>query len=297
MSARPIGSATIAFGLVSVPIKLYAAGESSAAVSFNWLHKKCGSRLKQQYVCAQDGEKVEKDEMIKGYEFAKGQYVLFSPEELKVMEEKSTGAIDIAEFVPAEQVDRLWLEKAYFLGPEKGGERAYRLLAAALKETKRAALGQYAARGKQYLVMVRPMDGGLVMEQLHYADEIRSIKDVDIPEGEVKKAELALAVQLVEQAASDTFRPETYEDNVKKRTLESIQQKVEGHEITAEPAAAPEAQIIDLMEALKASLAKGGSGGAKGEDAERKPAKRAPRLKLEKADEAPKRKARKVSTG
>jgi DNA end-binding protein Ku len=145
--------------------------------------------------------------------------------------------------------------------------------------------------------MVRPMDDGLVMEQLHYADEIRSIKDVDIPEGEVKKAELALAVQLVEQAASDTFRPEAYEDNVKKRMLESIQQKVEGHEITAEPAAAPEAQIIDLMEALKASLAKGGSGGAKGEDAERKPAKRAPRLKLEKADEAPKRKARKVSTG
>ena len=296
MSARPIGSATIAFGLVSVPIRLYAAGESSAAVSFNWLHKKCGSRLKQQYVCAQDGEKVEKDDMIKGYEFAKGQYVLFSPEELKVMEEKSTGAIDIAEFVPAEQVDRLFLEKAYFLGPEKGGERAYRLLAAALQETKRAALGQYAARGKQYLVMVRPMEGGLVMEQLHYADEIRSIKDVDIPEGEVKKAELALAVQLVEQAASDTFRPESYEDNVRKRMLESIQQKVEGHEITAEPAAAPETQIIDLMEALKASLAKGGKGGAEGEAEERKPAKRAPRLKLENANEAPKRK-RKVSSG
>jgi DNA end-binding protein Ku len=294
MSARPIGSATIAFGLVSVPIKLYSASESSAAVSFNWLHRKCGSRLKQQYVCAQDGEKVEKDDMVKGYEFAKGQYVLFSPEELKTLEEKSTGAIDIGEFVPAEQVDRLFLEKAYFLGPDKGGERAYKLLAEALKATKRAALGQYAARGKQYLVMVRPMGGGLVMEQLHYADEIRSIKDVEIPEGEVKKAELALAVQLVEQAASETFRPEAYEDNVRKRMLESIQQKVEGHEITAEPAAAPEAQIIDLMEALKASLAKGG----KGEGEARKPAKRAPRLKLEKTQEAPKQKrARKVSSG
>ncbi len=300
MSARPIGSATIAFGLVSVPIKLYAAGESTAAVSFNWLHKKCGSRLKQQYVCAQDGEKVEKDDMVKGYEFAKGQYVLFSPEELKVMEEKSTGAIDIGEFVPAEQVDRLYLEKAYFLGPDKGGERAYRLLAAALKETRRAAIGQYAARGKQYLVMVRPMADGLVMEQLHYADEIRSIKDVEIPEGEVKKGELQLAVQLIEQGASEAFRPQAYEDNVKKRMLESIQQKVEGHEITAEPAAAPETQIIDLMEALKASLAKGGQGGAEGEGAsqsdERKPARRAPRLKLERADEAPRRK-RKVSSG
>ena len=247
MSARPIGSATIAFGLVSVPIKLYSASESSAAVTFNWLHKKDGSRLKQQYVCAQDGEKVEKDDMVKGYEFAKGQYVLFTPEELKTMEEKSTGAIDIGEFVPAEQVDRLWLEKAYFLGPDKGGERAYRLLAAALKATKRAALGQYAARGKQYLVMVRPLGEGLVMEQLHYRDEIRDIKDVDIPEGDVKKAELALAVQLIEQGATDTFEPEKYEDTVKKRVLESIQLKVEGHEITAEPAAAPETQIIDLM--------------------------------------------------
>ena len=287
MSARPIGSATIAFGLVSVPIKLYSASESSAAVSFNWLHKKDGSRLKQQYVCAQDGEKVEKDDMVKGYEFAKGQYVLFTPEELKTMEEKSTGAIDIGEFVPAKQVDRLWLEKAYFLGPDKGGERAYKLLAAALKATNRAALGQYAARGKQYLVMVRPMEDALVMEQLHYADEIRSIKDVDLPEGEVKKAELALAVQLIEQAASEEFKPEAYEDNVKKRVLESIQLKVEGHEITAEPAAAPETQIIDLMEALKASLAKGGKAD---EAEERKPAKRAPRLKLEKAEEAPKKK-------
>jgi DNA end-binding protein Ku len=293
MSARPIGSATIAFGLVSVPIKLYSASESSVGISFNWLHKKCGSRLKQQYVCAQDGEKVEKDDMVKGYEFAKGQYVLFSPEELKTLEEKSTGAIDIAEFVPAEQVDRLFLEKAYFLGPERGGERAYKLLAEALKATGRAALGQYAARGKGYLVMVRPMGPGLVMEQLHYADEIRSINDVELPEGEVKKAELALAVQLIQQASSEAFRPEAYEDNVRKRMLESIQQKVEGHEITAEPAAAPEAQIIDLMEALKASLAAGGKGA---EDEERKPAKRAPRLKLEKDETAKPRKARKVSS-
>jgi DNA end-binding protein Ku len=295
MSARPIGSATIAFGLVSVPIKLYSASESAAAVSFNWLHKQCGSRLKQQYVCAQDGEKVEKDDMVKGYEFAKGQYVLFTSDELKAMEEKSTGAIDIGEFVPAEQVDRLWLEKAYFVGPDKGGERAYKLLAAALRETGRAALGQFASRGKQYLVMIRPLGDGLVMEQLHYADEIRSIKDVDIPEGEVKKAELALAVQLIEQGATDAFRPEAYEDNVKKRMLESIQLKVEGHEITSEPAAAPETQIIDLMQALKASLAQGGKSEAA---AERKPAKRAPRLTLEKAADAPKpRRARKVSSG
>jgi DNA end-binding protein Ku len=297
MPARPIGSATLSFGLVSVPVQLFSTAESSAGVTFNWLHKTCGSRLKQQYMCPKDNVKVERDDMVKGYEFSKGQYVLFTPEELKALGMERTESVEIAQFVPAEQVDRLWLDHAYFLGPDKGGERAYKLLAEALKKTKRAALGQYAARGKQYLVMVRPLGPGLVMEQLHYADEIRDIADVPIPEGEVKPAELQLAVQIVEQGASETFEPKQYEDTVKKRMLESIQKKVEGQEITSEPAAAPETQIIDLMEALKASLAKGAGGGAKDEAAEaeeRKPAKRAPRLKLEKPAEAVKRK-RKVS--
>lgn len=244
---------------------------------------------------AKNGEKVEKDEMIKGYEFAKGQYVTFTPEEIKALEEKSTGSIDVAEFVPAEQVDRLFFDKAYFLGPGKGGERAYKLLAQALKKTGRAAIGQYAARGKQYLVMLRPMDGGLVMETLHYADEVRAITEVPIPEGDIKPAELALAVQLIDQAKSEQFRPQAYEDNVRKRMLEQIQRKVEGHEITDEPTEAPQTQIIDLMEALKASLAKGAKGDAA---AERKPPKRAPRLKLEEASAAAKQRraaGRKVS--
>src|SRR6266480_2056064 len=169
MSAHPLGSATLSFGLVSVPIKMFSTGESSAAVSFNWLHKKDGARLKQQYVCSKDGDKVEKDEMVKGYEFTKGQYVIFKP------------------------VDRKVVEKSYFLGPDKGGDRAYRLLAEALKQTKRVAVGQYAARGKQYLISVRPEANGLVMEQLRYANEIRSIADVPIPKIEVKKPELQLA--------------------------------------------------------------------------------------------------------
>ncbi len=269
MSAHAIGSATVSFGLVSVPIQLYSTGESSAAVSFNWLHKKCGSRLKQQYVCSKEGEKVEKDDMVKGYEFAKGQYVLFTGEELKTLEEKATASIDITEFVEAAQVSRLYLDRCYFLGPDKGGERAYRLLSEALKKTGRVAVGQYAARGKQYLVSVRPMDGGLVMEQLRYANEVKSIAEVPIGKSDVKKAELDLAVQLIEQAASPEFRPEVYEDNVRKRVLEQIQRKVDGQEITEEPEQAPKTQIIDLMEALKASLAKGGTKGA-----ERKPAKR-----------------------
>src|SRR5713101_3204664 len=263
MSAHSIGSATISFGLVSVPVKMFSTGESSAAISFNWLHKKDGARLKQQYVCSKDGDKVEKDDMVKGFEFSKGQYVIFTPEE------QASGAIDIAEFLPAEQVDRLYQDRCYFLGPDKGGERAYTLLGQALKQTGRVALGQYAARGKQYLVLVRPLHDGLVMEQLRYADEVRSIDEVPIPKTEVKKPELTLAVQLIEQAASEAFRPEAYADNVRKRILEQIQRKVDGQEITEEPTEAPKTQIIDLMAALKASLAKG-----KGAAGERKPAQR-----------------------
>ncbi|HWB43558.1 MAG TPA: Ku protein [Gemmatimonadales bacterium] len=259
MAARSLSSATISFGLVSVPVNLFSSSESSAAVSFNMLHAKCGSRLKQQYVCAGEGTVVEKDEVTKGYEFAKGQYVRFTPEEIKALDEKATNAIDIAEFVPLAAVDRIYLEKVYYLGPGKGGERAYRLLAAALADTGRAALGQYSARGKQYLVLLRPMGDLLVMEQLHYHGELKTADDVPRPDVAVKDAELALARQLIEQASVDEFRPENYRDTVRERVLEAIQQKVDGREITAEPTEAPQTKIIDLMDALKASLAKRGT--------------------------------------
>ena len=259
MPARPIASATISFGLVSVPVQLFSASESTGSIAMNWISRKTGARCKQQYVDAKTGEKVEKEEMIKGYEFAKGQYVTFTTDELKTLEEKGTGSIDIAEFVPGDEVERLYFDRGYFLGPSKGGERAYRLLAEAMRATKLAAIGQYAARGKQYLVMLRPVEGGLVMETLHYRDEVRTIADVPVPEGDVKPAELALAVQLIEQAKSERFRPEAYADQVRARMLEQIQRKVDGEEIMAEPTHEPETQIIDLMEALKASLAKGGA--------------------------------------
>ena len=255
MPPRPISSATIAFGLVSVPVSLYSASESSATVAFNMLHKSCGTRLKQQYICPKEGKVVEKDEIAKGYEFAKGQYVTFTPEEIKALDEKATNSIDIVEFVPLSAVDRIYVEKVYYLGPDKGGDRAYRLLGEALKTTGRAALGQYSARGKQNLVLLRPLDGVLVMEQLHYAAELRPASEVPHPETPVKDAELSLARQLIEQASTDEFRPENYHDTVRERVLEAIQSKVEGEEITAE-AAPPEAKIIDLMDALKASIAK-----------------------------------------
>lgn len=269
MPARSIGSATISFGLVSVPVNLYSSSESAASVSFNMVHKGCGTRLKQQYICPKDNVVVEKDDIAKGYEFSKGQYVLFSPEELKALDEKANNAIEISEFVPLEQVERIFLEKAYYLGPDKGGERAYRLLARALGETGRAGVGQYAARGKQNLVLVRPLGEVLVMEQLHYQAELRPATEVPVPEAAVKDGELKLACQLIEQTATDEFDPARYSDTVRARVLDAIQKKVEGQEIIAEAPAAEDHKIVDLMEALKASLAKSGHGGA-----EKRPAKK-----------------------
>src|SRR6187549_2572808 len=255
MPARSIGTATISFGLVSVPVNLYSSSESKSSVSFNMLHKKCGSRLKQQYVCPKDNnEVVGREDTSKGYEFAKDQYVVFTVEELKALEEKATSTIDVIEFVPLAEVDREYLEKVYYLGPDKGGDRAYRLLAAALKASGKAALGQYAARGQQHLVLLRPLDGRLVMEQLHYSDEVRPPTEVPVPEGDVKDAELKLAMMLIDQTSNEKFEPTKYKDTVRERVLETIQKKVEGQEITSgENIPAGSDKILDLMEALKAS--------------------------------------------
>ena len=285
MSARSIASGTISFGLVSIPVKLFSATQSSSAISFNLLHGKCGSRLKQQYICPrEDNVVVQRDEMVKGYEFAKDRYVTFTPDELKSLEEKSTQQIEIAEFVPASKIDPIYLDKPYYLGPEQGADRAYRLLAEAMRKSGRTALARYAARGKQYLVQIRPLpEGGLVMQTLLYADEVRPFSDVPLESGEVKPQELLLAQQIIDQIATDEFQPQKYEDDVRKRIEAQIQRKVEGQEIQAEPERPP-TQIIDLMEALKASLAAKGLGPAQ-QDAPvtaeaapaRKPAKRAPR--------------------
>jgi DNA end-binding protein Ku len=256
--ARAIAGATISFGLVSIPVRLYPATQSSAAISFNLLHKKCSSRLKQQYICPRDGEIVARDEMVKGYEFAKDQYVTFTPEELKALEEKATQSIDIAAFVPLAAIDPIYFERPYYLGPEKGGDKAYLLLAEAMRETGRAALARYAARGKQYLVMLRPSPDGraLILQELLYADEVRPMSEVPLPAGEVREPELKLAKQLIDQIASETFEPTLFHDEVRERIQADIERKVQGQDIS-EGAPAPEpARIIDLMAALKASLGK-----------------------------------------
>ena len=278
MAARSIASLTVSFGLVSIPVKLYSATEASRAISFNLLHKTCGSRLKQQYLCIKEEVPVPREDMAKGYEFAKDQYVVFSPEELKAMEEAGTHMAEITEFVPIEAVDPVYFDKAYYLAPDKGGAKPFALLASALRESKRCALGRWAARGKEYIVMIRPVEDGLVMQQLLYAGEVRSMKELEIPKTDVKDAELKLAKQLIEQQASDTFDPSVYKDTVRERIEAAVQKKVEGQEVTLAEAPEGGAQVIDLMEALRASLVKKAPARAKASGPElvtRKPPKRA----------------------
>lgn len=252
---RPTATATISFGMVSIPVKLFTATESKASISFNMLHEKCKGRVKQQYICERDnGEVVNRKEMVKGYEFAKDQYVVFTPEEIDKMEEEATKLIDISEFLDIKEVDPVYYDGASYLAPDKGGEKAYRLLCDAMKKTGRVAVAKWAARGKQYLVLLRPLKNVIVLQQLHYPDEIRALDEVPVGGAESKEGELKLAVQLIDQITSKSFEPSHYEDEVRKRMQAAIERKIEGQEVSVAPEQ-PRAQIVDIMEALKASLA------------------------------------------
>jgi DNA end-binding protein Ku len=253
MPARAISSGTLSFGLVSIPFKLYTAA-SSEGVSFHQLHDKCGNRIKYQVYCPVDDEVVDRSHIVKGYEYAKGQYVRFDSQELKALEEEKTHNLEILEFVPLDTVDFVYVEKSYYLGPDKGGHKAYRLLSKAMRKTARVALGRYVARGKSHLVLIRPYQEGLIMHQLFYANEVRDFGELDLgDEVSFKAGEVHMAEQLIEQLSVDRFEPEKFEDEFRARVLEAVEQKIAGHEITTTPEA-PKAKVIDLFEALKASV-------------------------------------------
>ncbi len=273
MPPHSIGSGTLSFGLVSVPVKMYTAA-SSASVSFNQLHEKCGSRIKQQLLCPQCNEVVERSALVKGYEFAKDQYVRFTEEELKGLEGEASKMIDILEFVPLEQVDPIYYEKTFYLGPDKGGEKAYRLLCDVMVQTKRVALAKYVMRGKENLVLIRPShDGGLMLHTMYFADEIRDFGEIDKgTEATIRPGELQLAEKLVAELSVPDFKPEQFKDDYRERVLSVAESKVEGKEITAVGPQVQRTQVIDLMDALKQSLE---SRASKGEAAERKPAAKA----------------------
>jgi len=254
---RSIGSLTVSFGLVAIPVKLFTATQSQNAISFNMLHKDCGSRLRQQYVCIKDGSIVERDEMVKGYEFAKDQYVQFTPEEIKALEEAGSHSVEISEFVPVESIDPVYFDKTYYLAPDKGAGKPYTLLTEALKESKRCAVGRWAAKGKAYIVILRPIGDVLTMQQLRFATEVRPATEIDVGKADVKPGEMKLARQLIDQQQADMFDPTAYVDEVRGRIEAAIQKKVEGQEISISEGPAPSTgKVIDLMEALRASLEK-----------------------------------------
>jgi DNA end-binding protein Ku len=247
-------------------VKLYTATVSTATVRFNMLHKKDGSRLKQQYVCVKEGTVVERDEIVKGYEFAKDQYVQFTDEEIKALEEVGTHSIDVAEFVPLSSVDPVYYDRTYYLAPDKGGAKPYTLFATALRESKRCAVGHWASHGKAHIVILRPIGNSLAMHQLHFGTEVRSISELGVDDTPVREPELKLARQLIDSQASDTFDPSAYKDEVKARIDAAIERKVQGQEVTiAEPRPEAGGKVIDLMEALRASL--GRNTAARGEAA------------------------------
>jgi DNA end-binding protein Ku len=256
MAARSTGSTTISFGLVSIPVKLYTATQSSG-VSFNMLHKECGTRVKQQLVCPTHDAVVERDDTVKGYEVSKGTYVTFGNEELRLLEAERTNTVELTEFVPASSVDFLQIDKTQYLGPDKGGHKAYTLLGHAMRHTNVVAIGRYNARGKSYVVMIRPYEKGIIMHQLFYADEVRAFSEVDLgPDVRISDAEQDLAEKLIDQLKAETFDPAQYRDEYSDRVREAAEQKAQGMEITTAPEQ-PAAQIIDLFEALKRSLEPG----------------------------------------
>jgi DNA end-binding protein Ku len=255
MAARAISSGTISFGLVAIPVKLYTSA-SSEQVRFNMLHEKCGSRVKQQYICPVDNEVVERNALVKGYEYSRSQFVRFNEDELKKLEAERSNALEITEFVPLSSVDFLQVEKSYYLGPDKGGDKPYQLLSECMLKKDVVAVGRWSARGKEQLVLIRPYGkDGLVLHQLYYANEVRSFEEVDTgARFTFSDVERDLAEKLIEQLTSEAFDAGKYHDQYEVRVRAAVEEKVAGQEITVAPEA-PRAQIIDLFEALKKSLA------------------------------------------
>ena len=259
--ARSIASLTISFGLVAIPVKLYSATVSSERISFNLLRQKDGSRVKQQYIAVNDGQPVERSEMVKGYEFAKDQYVMFSPEELKTLEDATTHSIDIGQFVPLDSVDPIYFDGTYYLAPDKGAAKPYTLLATALRKAEQCAVGRWISRGKEHIVVIRALEDGLAMHQLHFKAEVRDLKDLGVEAAPVSEPELKLARQLIDHLAAKRFDPNEYADEHKVRVEAAIQRKVDGKQVTLaeSPESTKSGNVIDLMEALRASIDARGS--------------------------------------
>src|SRR5687768_17006003 len=254
---RKLQSASISFGLVTIPVDLFSA-VSDQDIHFHQVHGKCGSRIKQQLFCPICERVVERSELVKGYEISKGTLVTFTQEDLEKLEASESASLEILQFVPLTSVDPIYFEDTYFLGPTKGGEKAYHLLAQAMEQTQRVALAKFVWRGKENLYLVRPSQGGLVLHRKYYADEVRDFSEIPKGQGMVTEQEMKLATQLIETISQPEFTPDNFHDEYRQRVLTMIEQKAEGKEVTVQPKAKP-APVLDLMQKLRESLQQAGT--------------------------------------
>ena len=244
----PINSGILSFGLVAIPVKLYPAIKDQT-VRFHLLHNKCGSRVRNQFWCPVCNEAVERDGLVRGFEYTKGKYIQLTEEELDALEAEANRSIDLKEFVPVAKIDPVYFESVYYLGPDEGGEKPFRLLAEALARSERAAVAELVSRGKEQIVIIRPYRGGLVLHGMYYQNEVRDFGQ--IPKGDsqrITQEQLELGEGLIEQMSSDKFEPEKYRDEYRLRVLAMIDAKIKGRQIVATPVTHKPAAIIDLLE-------------------------------------------------
>jgi DNA end-binding protein Ku len=259
MALRPLRNATISFGLVSIPVRFYTATKSED-VHFNLLHASCGTRVQRKWWCAHHEKIVDADELIRGYAISKSKYVTFSDEEIEALESDDNRALEISEFLDLDQIDPVFFEKAYFLGPAPGGGKTYKLLAVAMEKQGKVALARWVAANREHLVILRPFEKGLVLHTMYYADEVRDFSAVDKEDVQIREKELKLAEMLINELSEKKFNPLQYKDEYRERLMDRIKAKAQGKVITAEEKEEERGgEVIDIMEALRRSLGGGGT--------------------------------------
>ena len=274
MALRPLRNATITFGLVAIPVRFYTATKSED-VHFNLLHESCGTRVNRKWWCPYHEKIVSSDELIRGYAVTKNKYVTFTDEEIETLETDDNRALDITEFVDLGQIDPVFFEKAYFLGPAPGGGKTYHLLATAMKDQNKVAVANWVSGGRQHLVVLRPYENGLILHTMYYADEVRDFSAIDLERAPVREKEVQLAEMLINELTEKEFKPLQFKDEYRQRLLDRIRAKAQGKTIVAEEREEEKAgEVIDIMEALRRSLEGGRAAAPKGRT--RVAAKRAP---------------------
>jgi DNA end-binding protein Ku len=251
--AASVWSGYLTFGLISMPVKLFS-GARSSGISFNMLHRTDKQRVKQQYYCPADNQIVERSDIVKGYEFRKNEYIVIEPEEIKKIEPKTAKTMEILEFVKTSEVDPVYFESSYYMLPEEAGRRPYALLTKALEETEFVAIAKLTMHNREYTVFLRPHEGGMMLHTMYYAEEVRKVEGFGAPDVELKESEVKVAHQLI-KALADKWDPEKYHDDFQENLKKLIETKLEGGEITEVEKPKKLAPVIDLMAALKQSLA------------------------------------------